>query len=176
MHSGLLVAQSVKRPTLAQVTILRFMGSIPVLVSLLSAQSLLWILCSPSISAPPFPFSTMNKHFFKMHPMWQCSPWFCLPSRKGCYVKDTGSTLLWHCCALTSSISPAFPALKGSMWYTYTVFACVVENISWKLYKKLLMLLTLERAAGCLGTGCWEISLYALLYLLDFDHVNMQPT
>ena len=50
---GARVAQLVKHPTSAQVTISGFLSSNPVQSSLLSAQSLLWILCSPSLSAPP---------------------------------------------------------------------------------------------------------------------------
>ena len=48
---GACVAQSVERPTLAQVMILRFVSSSSTLSSLLSAQSWLQILC-PSLSLP----------------------------------------------------------------------------------------------------------------------------
>ena len=48
---GASVAQSVERPTLAKVMILRFMGSSPTSGSALTAQNLLGIL-SPSLSAP----------------------------------------------------------------------------------------------------------------------------
>ena len=48
---GAWVAQSVERPTSAQVMVSQFMGSSPTLGSLLSAQSLLWILCL-SLSVP----------------------------------------------------------------------------------------------------------------------------
>ena len=49
---GAWVAQSVKRPTSAQVTISRFVSSSPASGSALTAGSLLWILCLP-LSAPP---------------------------------------------------------------------------------------------------------------------------
>ena len=44
---GAWVAQSVKRPTLAQVMILQFMGLRPASGSVLTAWSLLWTLCFP---------------------------------------------------------------------------------------------------------------------------------
>ena len=49
------MAQSVKRPTLAQVTISQFVGSSPVSGSVLTVQSLEPVLdsVSPSLSAPP---------------------------------------------------------------------------------------------------------------------------
>ena len=52
---GAWVAQSVKRPTSAQVTISRFMSSSPASGSVLTAQSLGAALDSvaPSLSAPP---------------------------------------------------------------------------------------------------------------------------
>ena len=61
------VAQSVKPPTLAQVTISQFLSSSPTSGCLLSAQSLLQIL-SPSLSAPPpltLSFSKININIFK---------------------------------------------------------------------------------------------------------------
>ena len=50
---GRLVAQWVKRPTLAQVTISQFVGSSPMSGSVLTAQSLEPASDSPSLSAPP---------------------------------------------------------------------------------------------------------------------------
>ena len=54
-EGGAWVAQSVKRPTSAQVTISLFVGSSPALGSVLTAQSLEPALdsVSPSLSAPP---------------------------------------------------------------------------------------------------------------------------
>ena len=67
---GAWVAQSVERPTSAQVMISRFASSSPVLGSVLTAQSLepASDSVSPSLSAPPplAPFlSTINKHLKK---------------------------------------------------------------------------------------------------------------
>ena len=68
------MAQSVKRPTSAQVMISRFMGSSPVSGPVLTARSLEPALdcVSPSLSAPPLlmlclfpPLSKVNTHFFK---------------------------------------------------------------------------------------------------------------
>ena len=55
MFWGTCVAQLVKRPTSAQVTISQFVGSSPALTSMLPAQSLEPALdsVSPSLSAPP---------------------------------------------------------------------------------------------------------------------------
>ena len=55
MHGGAWVAQSVKRPTSAQVTILQFVGSSPASGSVPTARSLEPALdsVSPSLSAPP---------------------------------------------------------------------------------------------------------------------------
>ena len=52
---GTWVAQSVKRPTLAQVMVSRFVSSSPAWGSVLTAQSLdpAWDSVSPSSSAPP---------------------------------------------------------------------------------------------------------------------------
>ena len=49
------MAQRVKRPTLAQVMISRFVGSSPTSGSVLTGQSLepAWDSVSPSLSAPP---------------------------------------------------------------------------------------------------------------------------
>ena len=47
------MARSVKCLTSAQILISRFVSLSPTLGSLLSAQSLLQILCPPSLSAPP---------------------------------------------------------------------------------------------------------------------------
>ena len=54
-YRGAWVAQSVKRPTSAQVMISRFVGSSPALGSVLTVQSLEPALdsMSPSLSAPP---------------------------------------------------------------------------------------------------------------------------
>ena len=65
---GAWVAQSVKRPTLAQVMISRFVSSGPESGSVLTAQSLepASDSLSPSLSAPPllvFSLSKVNKHF-----------------------------------------------------------------------------------------------------------------
>ena len=49
---GTWVAQSVECPTLAQIMLSWFLSSSPTSGSLLLAQSLLWILCLPSL---PFP-------------------------------------------------------------------------------------------------------------------------
>ena len=58
---GAWVIQSVECPTLAQVTIPRFLSSSPKSGSLLSVQSLLWILCpSLSFSLCPSPASKVN--------------------------------------------------------------------------------------------------------------------
>ena len=56
-HWGAWVAQSVKRPTSAQVTMSRFMGSSPALGSVLTARSLepAWDSVSPSLSLCPSP-------------------------------------------------------------------------------------------------------------------------
>ena len=66
---GAWVAQSVERPTSAQVMISRFVGSSPTSGSVLTAQSLelLWILCLP-LSVPPLfvlSLSLKNKHLEK---------------------------------------------------------------------------------------------------------------
>ena len=56
LGGGAWVAQSVKRLSSAQVVISRFMGSSPTSGSMLTAQSLLQILCpspAPSLEAPP---------------------------------------------------------------------------------------------------------------------------
>ena len=55
-YGGTSVAQSVKCPTLAQVTISRFVGSSPTSGSVLTTQSL--ELCSDSVSASPCSFPT----------------------------------------------------------------------------------------------------------------------
>ena len=47
------MAQSVGRPTSAQVIISRFVSWSPASGSVLTAQSLAWILCLPPLSAPP---------------------------------------------------------------------------------------------------------------------------
>ena len=57
---GTWVAQSAEHLMSAQVTILRFVSSSPILGSLLSAQSLLQILC-PSLSAPPLLALSLKK-------------------------------------------------------------------------------------------------------------------
>ena len=74
------MAQSVKRPTSAQVMILWFMGSSPVWGSVLTAQSLeLLQIFSPSLSLCPSPIhalslfpslSKINKHLKKIFLMF----------------------------------------------------------------------------------------------------------
>ena len=71
-NRGTWVVQSVEHLTSAQVIISRFMSLSPASGSLLSAQNLLWILCSPphptttTTSAPPLlTLSHKNKHFLK---------------------------------------------------------------------------------------------------------------
>ena len=49
---GAWVAQLVKHPTLAQITISPFISSSPASGSLLSAQSPVWILCLPLFLCP----------------------------------------------------------------------------------------------------------------------------
>ena len=65
---GTWVAQLIRRPTSAQVMILRFVGLSPTLGSLLSAQSPLQILCPPlSLFLPcslSLSLSFKGKHFF----------------------------------------------------------------------------------------------------------------
>ena len=68
-HWGACVAQSVKRPTSAQVMISQFVSLSPALGSVLTAQSLEPALdsVSPSLSAPPLlalslSLSKINKH------------------------------------------------------------------------------------------------------------------
>ena len=60
---GVWVAQWIKCPASAQVMISRFMSLSPALGSLLSAQSLLQILCLPLFLS--LCLSKINKHFFK---------------------------------------------------------------------------------------------------------------
>ena len=59
---GAWVAQSVKRPTSAQVMISQFVGSSPASGSVLTAQSLEPISdsVSPSLSAPPLPMRCLS--------------------------------------------------------------------------------------------------------------------
>ena len=61
---GTWVAQSGEQPTLAQVMISQFVSLSPTSSSVLTAWSLLWILCPP-LSAPPqlcLSLSKINKH------------------------------------------------------------------------------------------------------------------
>ena len=64
------VAQSVKHLTWAQVMISQFVNSSPLSGSVLTAQSLLGILCLPLSAPPPTPhtlsLAKINKHFFKL--------------------------------------------------------------------------------------------------------------
>ena len=76
---GAWVAQSVGRPTLAQVTISRSVSSSPASGSVLTARGLepAWDSVSPSLSAPPpptlclsFSLSKINKHLKKCFFKW----------------------------------------------------------------------------------------------------------